>query len=145
LYGRNRIVCDLDIRLKWIGEIEKRNETPVFLEFCFSDGGTTSSSKKLNCFINLPGSHTPRPDVLSPAVEKKLTMLLNDINGEENARGWFALGIELGMTRDQLETLKKEPHPTSCILSDFFRRGGETHELLHALWHLGHELTTFSN
>ena len=77
---------------------------------------------------------------MPPAAEEKLARVLDSIGGEENDRGWYALGLELGMVRDQLEILKREPHPTSVILRRFVRRHGDMQELSHALEHLGYQL-----
>ena len=79
---------------------------------------------------------------MPPAAAEKLAMLLDSIGGGKNDRGWYALGVELGMTRDQLEILKGEPQPTAVILSNFTRRHGEMQELSDALQHLGYELPT---
>ena len=78
--------------------------------------------------------------MIPPAAEEELARLFDSIGGEENDRGWYALGVELGMTRDQLEKLKREPHPTSLILRKFMCRHGEMKELSDALRHLGYQL-----
>jgi hypothetical protein len=144
LYTSKRLVYEVDIGLRWVGEIEKKNDTPILLEFCLNDGGVPSFIRKLNCFVNLPtaGSQTPRSGVMSHAAEEKLATLLDSSSGETKDRGWYALGVELGMTPDQLETLKKDPHPTAAVLSNFSSRHGEMRELSDALHHLGYEFPT---
>ena len=80
--------------------------------------------------------------MLPPETEEKLARLLDPIGGEENDRGWYALGMELGLIRDQLENLKGKSHRTRDILSKFTARRGEIREVDGALEHLGYERTT---
>ena len=80
--------------------------------------------------------------VLPSETEETLAKLLDSIEGEENDRGWYALGAELGMTRNRLGFLKREPHRTRDILSKFAARHGERQEVDDALEHLGYERTS---
>jgi hypothetical protein len=142
LYTGSRLVYEVDICLKWLLDAERKNDTPILLDFRLSDGGVVSHSKTLGCFINLPESPAPAPNMMPPAVEEELARLLDSIKGEENERGWYALGVELGVPREQLEKLKNESCPTSIILRQFLGRRGEIKELSDALGHLGYQMPT---
>jgi hypothetical protein len=61
LYTGSRLVYEVDICLKWLLDAERKNDTPILLDFRLSDGGVVSHSKTLGCFINLPESPAPAP------------------------------------------------------------------------------------